>query len=330
MWLLGDGRSTECPSTRRSRARGGGRQLPRGRPRAVPRSGRRDTSRPTFRAHGRARTPARSSGAPRCGSELSRDRGRIGRELLVAHFERSRLGAARRGHVPSATPRQPGERRSPASNSSPAIGLDPEARVRPVRDARVVDARLLRAKPRLLEQRAGHVSSVPDDVHDPSLREGELEDERRRARARASVPRPARSRRDPTRRATARILRRRRAASSGSSAASSGTAALTGATSPRSTKPGSDPIAPARNVVPERGDPMTNTSRSSSLPSRSRSDAPRLGASRFATRSWRAAESSRLGTVRFSQPPTIDTPRVLVDSVGTTRDGTQRRAGLKR
>ncbi len=134
----------------------------------------------------------------------------------------------------------------------------------------------------------------------------------------------------PTRRATARILRRRRAASSESSAASSGTAALTGATSPRSTKPGNDPIAPARNVVPERGDPITNTSRSSSLPSRSRRDAPRRGASRFATRSWRAAESSRLGTARFSQAPTIDTPRVLVDSVGTTRDGTQRRAGLKR
>ena len=60
-------------------------------------------------------------------------------------------------------------------------------------------------------------------------------------------------------------------------------------------------MAPARNVVPERGDPTTKTSRSSSLPKRSENDAPRRGASRFATRSWLATESTSRNTPRFSQ-----------------------------
>ena len=51
-----------------------------------------------------------------------------------------------------------------------------------------------------------------------------------------------------------------------SRAETSGIAAFSGFTSPRSTKPGSEPMAPARNVVPERGLPKTKTSRSSRRP----------------------------------------------------------------
>jgi hypothetical protein len=48
-----------------------------------------------------------------------------------------------------------------------------------------------------------------------------------------------------------------------------GSAAFHGVTSPKSTKPGRPPIARPTNVVPERGQPTTNTSRSS-RPSRGR------------------------------------------------------------
>src|SRR5262245_51692781 len=99
----------------------------------------------------------------------------------------------------------------------------------------------------------------------------------------------------PTLRATARIRRNCLAASADASASSSGTAAFTGATSPRSTKPGREPIAPARNVVPDRGDPMTKTIRSSRRPNRSARDAPLLGARRFATRSWLAVAVTMRG-----------------------------------
>ena len=51
-----------------------------------------------------------------------------------------------------------------------------------------------------------------------------------------------------------------------SRAETSGIVAFSGLTSPRSTKPGSEPMAPARNVVPERGLPKTKTSRSSRRP----------------------------------------------------------------
>jgi len=80
-------------------------------------------------------------------------------------------------------------------------------------------------------------------------------------------------------------------------------AAFSGATSPRSTNPGNDPIASARNVVPERGEPTTKTKRSSSLPNRALKEAPRRGARRFATRRWRAADWTMPGTGAVTGAP---------------------------
>ena len=57
----------------------------------------------------------------------------------------------------------------------PPLGLDPEAGIRAVGNAGVVDARLLRPQPRLLEQRADDVPSVANDVHDLRLGVGERE-----------------------------------------------------------------------------------------------------------------------------------------------------------
>ena len=67
-------------------------------------------------------------------------------------------------------------------------------------------------------------------------------------------------------------------------------------------------MAPARTVVPERGEPTTNTNLSSRRPRRSPSEAPRRGASRLATRSCNAAVSRSPDTDRFSQSPALADP----------------------
>jgi hypothetical protein len=67
---------------------------------------------------------------------------------------------------------------------------------------------------------------------------------------------------------------------------SRGIAAFSACTSPRSTSPGTEPMHPARKVVPDRGDPKTKTTRSSSRPSPPRTDRRRTS-TRPAARSWR-------------------------------------------
>ena len=105
----------------------------------------------------------------------------------------------------------------------------------------------------------------------------------------------------PRRRATASVRRILAAATSAGRTTSSGIDALCGATSPRSTKPGSEPIERPRNVVPERGEPTTKTSRSSSGPNRSRSEGPPRRASRRAVRRCRTALERVPGTPLWSQ-----------------------------
>ena len=59
------------------------------------------------------------------------------------------------------------------------------------------------------------------------------------------------------------IVRSSCAAAAGGSPASRGSAALSGVTSSRSTKPGCEPSAFPVKLVPDRGEPTTKTSRSS-------------------------------------------------------------------
>ena len=94
---------------------------------------------------------------------------RIGRHRLVPDLDRV-LGAPSGRDV---APPHPGGAAGVARRLElgSAIWLDPEARVRAVRDARVVRLRLLAPQPRLLEQRAGDVAAVADDVDDDGLGE---------------------------------------------------------------------------------------------------------------------------------------------------------------
>src|SRR5919108_1495801 len=98
-----------------------------------------------------------------------------------------------------------------------------------------------------------------------------------------------RSRTSPSVRVTVSSRRRRSAAAARSRRTSPGIAAFRAATSVRSTKPGRRPIAPARNVVPERGLPTTNTIRFSSGALAPARDSPRRRRSRRVVFKWRRA-----------------------------------------
>ena len=223
---------------------------------------------------------------PDRGGELRCEHGGDGRgvagHILVANLDHLCTARTRCGHVAPPHPCCP-TRVARALELVPSLGLDPEAGVRAVGNAGVVDARLFGRSP------ASRAASRRRPARRERCARPAPRGRREGALGRGAPARVSARRREPSRR-DRRDARRRGSVAVGwqprraASAASSGIEALTGATSPRSTKPGSEPIAPARNVVPERGDPRTNTSRSSSRPKRSPSVAPRLGARRLATR----------------------------------------------
>ena len=131
-----------------------------------------------------------------------------------------------------------------------------------VGEARVVGAFAFCAEPAAFEEGADDVAPVADDVHcraagyarsaadEEEARLGRLLDaaqvrgEAERSHDLEHPPQPC-----------------RRLASG--SRVSSGIADLSGFTSPRSTRPGCAPSELPRNVVPDRGEPTTKTSRSS-------------------------------------------------------------------
>ena len=139
--------------------------------------------------------------------ERRRDRCRVGGEILVPDLERP-LRCPRRRDV---APPHPGRATRVARRFelSAAFGLDPEARIRPVRHAGVVGLRLLASQPRLLEERAHDVAAVANDVHDARSRDRRAERPGRRR------PSPASARRDGRHRRGRRVARRRGSAGAG-------------------------------------------------------------------------------------------------------------------
>ena len=96
------------------------------------------------------------------------DDGRVGGELLVSDLDERHAGRARRRHVAPPHPGGPACVARVLELLAP-VGLDPEPRVRAVRQAGVVRPLLLTAEPRLLEKRADDVPAVADDVDDPRV-----------------------------------------------------------------------------------------------------------------------------------------------------------------
>ncbi len=96
---------------------------------------------------------------------------RVGRQLLVANLDRAGRSAS------SADVAPPDPRCTPCVARRLELGtsrrLDPEPRIRAIWHARVVGVHLLASEPGLLEQRAGDVAAVADDVNDDRLGEGE-------------------------------------------------------------------------------------------------------------------------------------------------------------
>ena len=109
--------------------------------------------------------------------KLAGDRVGICGQFLIANLECGRLHRA--GGADVSPPRPGGAARvAHALELVTPLWLHPEARIRPVRDTRVVGFRLLGAEPGFLEQRGHDVPSVADDVHDGRQRVGERDDRR--------------------------------------------------------------------------------------------------------------------------------------------------------
>ena len=202
----------------------------------------------------------------RVDAERGRDRrgrsGRVGDELLVAHLHGALGHGGRRRHVATPRPRGPRRVRYPGELLLPA-GLDPEPGVRPERQPRIVGAGPGRAQPAALEERRGDVAAVRNDVDGDRVRVGAERRGEHEARLGGLLDAAEAAGEPEHANALEDLPRRRGATSSCGFPISSGIAAFHGCTSSRSTKPGSDPSARPVKVVPDRGDPTTNTSRSS-------------------------------------------------------------------
>jgi hypothetical protein len=104
----------------------------------------------------------------RLGHGYGRDR-RLRGELFVPELDRPLRHGSGCCDVPTPGPRRPRRIRDRAELVA-ALGLDPEPRMRPVGEARVVGPGPLRVQPAALEQRGGDVTAVPDDVDGDRLR----------------------------------------------------------------------------------------------------------------------------------------------------------------
>ena len=98
-------------------------------------------------------------------------RRRVAHELLVADDRRALGNGARRGDVSTPGPGRAGRVGDLRELLLPP-GLDPEAGVRPERQARVVRTRALGAQPAALEERRRDVAAVADDVDRERVRVG--------------------------------------------------------------------------------------------------------------------------------------------------------------
>ncbi len=253
----------------------------------------------------------------------------ISGELFVPELERCRIRSARRNDVSSPSPRGPA-RVARALEFLASIRLDPEPCVRPVGDARVVDSRLLRAEPRFLEKGTDDVSPVPDDVHDAGIRVRDGEDGRkvRELGCLLDSPHgsheadPSRDHQDPAQAPGSLFGLQRREL---------GNSRLDGRdlAEIHEARQRPDRASKKRRSRARRPDDEHQAVIESSEPLAQRRTAPRHEPLRDAELEGGGFEQLRHGRTIVAASD-IDRRGALVDSVGTTRDGTQWHVGMDR